>query len=516
MTAADLIPALVLFPLLAAAVCALLPAPATKTIGMLCGVSVAAMTAVVVAPLTVHNAAVHNAAVHNAAVPHAATPDTADSPGATDQLTVALADWAIPLGIELRVDAMSAVFLALTAAVGAAISVYALDDRVTGGRFFWPLWLALWAGLNAVYVSGDLFNIYVALELLTLAAVSLVALGGRSAAAPALRYLFIAVVGSLLFLLAVALLYGQTGTLDLQMVAERAESGTVLAAALALAAVGLATKMALFPGHTWLPVAHPAAPAAVSAALSALVVKASLYVIWRLWSTLGTVEPAATTLASGIGVLGAVAVFFGGAMALRRRKLKQIIAYSTIAQVGYLAVVLALVTSSVPPEAAVAGWTGGLLLVLAHGVAKAAMFMAAGTLTIAYGSDRLSRLTGAVSAQPLAVSALAIGGISLAGLPPTFGFVAKWHLLSSAVGSGQWWWIPVLLVGGLLTFAYTAKMIRATFNPIPEEQTVPRVTTVPMLLSVVPFVLALASVVLGFFAADVVGAIASGVGGEVG
>lgn len=207
-----------------------------------------------------------------------------------------LAGWSPPLGISLRADGLSASFLALTAVVGTATSVYAASSTATYGdnRRFWSLWLMLWAGLTGVLVSGDLFNTYVALEMVSLSAVGLVALGGRDAWAPALRYLLVAVLGSLFYLMAVAAIYGMTGTLDMQ------SAGAVIAAdptaetrwPLALAIVGLGIKSALLPLHSWLPPAHASAPAAVSPLLSALVVKAAFVVLVRVWfDVLGPTRP---------------------------------------------------------------------------------------------------------------------------------------------------------------------------------------------------------------------------------
>lgn len=489
----SLLPLLVLGPLALAVVAALVPARVRPVLGLAGAGVLATSTALVVAGL---------------------------ARGERDRLELALAGWEAPLGIVLRADGASGALLALTAVVGVAVTVYALGgDEVTGGPTFWPLWLALWAALNGVYLAGDLFNTYVALELLTVAAVALVALGGRHAAAPALRYLFVAVVGSLLFLMAVALVYGQTGVLDYTLAAEQLSDGPLLGAVLALTLVGMAAKMALLPLHSWLPVAHPAAPAAVSALLSALVVKAALFVLWRVWFDLGAAadgSPARDGLALVSAVVGAVAVFWGGLMALRKQRLKQIVAYSTVAQIGYLALVLRLADPLGPDAAAAAGWAGGFVLVLAHGLAKAAMFLAVGTLAYAYGRDHLSGLRGAVTHMPMTVAAVGISGVSLAGLPPTFGFVAKWQLLTAALGRDEWWIVAVLLLGGLMTFGYTAAMVRATFDPPDDQGVEPPGVRVPTVLAVVPFVLALASVALGVFSADVVALVArSAPGGDL-
>jgi multicomponent Na+:H+ antiporter subunit D len=436
-------------------------------------------------------------------------------------LHLELAGWGAPLGIDLRADGLSAAMLAMTALVGAAATVYGSGSDAAGGRpLFWPLWLALWAGLNSVYVSGDLFNTYVALELVGLSAVALVALGGRDAHAPALRYLFVAVLGSLAYLLGVALVYAEAGTLDIVQAGERLDGGTAAVTALAAMALGLSLKTALFPLHAWLPEAHSAAPSAVSPVLSALVVKASFFVLVRVWFVVlgGDATPAAAQL---LGALGTVAVVWGAVLALRQARLKRVVAYSTVAQVGYLFLVFPLAAPGIGTavgstawQAAAAGWTGALGLALAHGLAKAAMFMSAGTLALAHGGDRLVDLRGAATRMPMSTLTFALAGVSLAGLPPTFGFVGKWQLLQAGLLSGQWWWLPVLLLGGLLTAAYTVRVLGATTGRPGDGTELRPLAHVPRRMEVAALSMAALAVALGVASSGLLELL--GVGSEFG
>jgi multicomponent Na+:H+ antiporter subunit D len=400
-----------------------------------------------------------------------------------------LGGWAPPLGIALRADGLSAVLLLTTAVVIAVVALYARADFrptsvVSGDRApfaFWTLLPALWAALNAVFLGNDLFNLYVALELLTFTAVPLVCLDGRAETlAAALRYLLFALLGSVLYLLGGALFYGAYGTLDIGLLAQRIDAaGTVAPAALAAAAlmtVGLLAKTALFPLHLWLPPAHAGAPAAASALLSALVVKASFFLILRLWFD---VMPELLTLAATqvLATLGAAAILYGGVLALRQARLKMLIAYSTLAQIGYLFLVFPLVAgqadgSALDPLArpVPAAWTGGVLQLVSHALAKAAMFMAAGLIAAALGHDRIRDLGGAARVLPMTLFAFGLAGLSLMGLPPSGGFAAKWLLLSAAVETGQWWWLLVMLTGGVLTGAYLFRVLApalATWNRPP-------------------------------------------------
>ena len=206
--------------------------------------------------------------------------------GTQGALSYEIGGWTAGLGIALRADGLSALLLMMTALVMLAASIYAsayFSKAVERARF-WPLWLLLWTSLNALLLSGDLFNLYVTLELLGLSAVVLASLGGKTAAVEAaLRYLLVGLLGSMLFLAGVSLIYAGYGTLDLAALARVVEAGPVTWTALALMTAGLLLKTALFPLHFWLPPAHASAPAPVSAVLSALVVKVAFYLVLRLW-----------------------------------------------------------------------------------------------------------------------------------------------------------------------------------------------------------------------------------------
>src|SRR5499426_4805760 len=261
-----------------------------------------------------------------------------------DALVYLLGGWGVPLGIALRADGLALVMILAFAVVIVGIGVYARADFATppGVRearaplVFWVLLLAIWGSLNLVFVSGDLFTLYVALELLTFAAVPLVCLDGRGETLrAALRYVLFALLGSMIYLLGAVLLYGAYGTLDIPLLAARVRPEPVAWAAAALMTVGLLAKTALFPLHLWLPPAHAGAPAAASAILSALVVKGSFFLVVRLWFDVmpGVVTPPSAQL---LAALGTGAILFGSVVALRQERLKLLIAYSTLAQIGYL------------------------------------------------------------------------------------------------------------------------------------------------------------------------------------
>ncbi len=411
-----------------------------------------------------------------------------------------LGGWGAGLGIDLHVDGLSALMLIMTALIGVPVGVYASAYFRAGtlaGQYFWPLWLMLWAGLNALFLAADLFNVYVTLELVGLAAVSLAALGAkREALAAAMRYLLVSLLGSLTYLLGVALLYLNYGTLDLAQLGELlrggVQQGSVGWVALALMSVGLMLKTALFPLHFWLPGAHANAPAPVSALLSALVVKASFYLLLRLWFELfnGVIDPLAAQL---IGGLGAAAIVWGSVLALRQSRLKLIVAYSTVAQLGYLFVAFPLIIHDGD-----GAWRAVVFFAFSHAVAKAAMFLGAGTIMHRAGHDRLDELGDDLPNMPLSMLAFAFSGVSLIGLPPSGGFLAKWMLLEAALRSGQWWWALVILSGGVLAAAYVFRVLAYAFNSPARKTPPPRG---PRRLTWSALVLALLALALGFTAA---------------
>lgn len=421
-----------------------------------------------------------------------------------------LGGWPAPLGIELRVDGLAVTFVVLTSVVAGACGWHAGDylapDK-SWHRYFWPLFWFLWAGLNGVWLGADLFNLYVGLELISLSAVGLVALGGKAGTLrAAIRYLLAALLGSLAYLLGVALFYGHVGSLSLAGVAKATASVEGLAGAgfaLILMILGLALKTALFPLHGWLPPAHGIAKSPVSALLSALVVKASFYIAARLWLALGE-DLGSLVLAQSVGVAGAMAVIWGSWLAFRQPRLKQVVAYSSVAQIGYLFLLFPL-TYGVSEAISLQAQQGMTLQVISHALAKAAMFLAAGNLILSVGSNRVADLAGVSRFLPFSLFSFGLAGVSLMGLPPSGGFAAKWLLLQASLGSGQWWWLVVLLAGGLLSAAYVFRIYRASFVENQDRDTFYHPSRA---LEVVPMVLALMSLGAGLVAEPVLSVMA--------
>jgi formate hydrogenlyase subunit 3/multisubunit Na+/H+ antiporter MnhD subunit len=411
--------------------------------------------------------------------------------------------WGAPLGIDLRSDGLAAAMLVLTQAVGLPLMLYA--RAYFGGRGhgqFWPLTGFLLAAMNALFLSSDLFNLYVTLELLTLAAVGLVASGGKARqTAAALRYLLLSLTASGAYVMGVALLYGTYGVVSIAPLTTLIGSGppliTWLAAGLML--VSLLVKTALLPFHFWLPPAHGGAPPPVSALLSALVVKASFYLILRL--ALGVFAPLAASAAAALGLLGAAAILWGSWQALRADRIKMLVAWSTVAQLGYLFLIFPLLSPDGPALQA------GVMQAFAHGFAKAAMFAAAGVMMRATGRDTLEGMAGVAGQVPVTLFAFGLAGVTLMGLPPSSGFLAKWLLVEASLAHGEWGWVAVVIGGGLLAAAYVFRVLRHAFLLAAEDR---RFQPVPRTMEWTAFVLAASSVLLGLRGVELTKLLATG------
>lgn len=373
----------------------------------------------------------------------------------------AVAAWPPPWGIELVLDPLSA-FMAVTIA-GTATVALAVADRGPGGRpggpAFHALALVYLAGLLGIVASGDLFNIFVFLELSAIASYALVASAGGPALLAGFRYLILGTVGGSFYLLGVGLLYAVTGTLNIADLAARAAdvSGSpALLAGTTLVLVGLAVKAGLFPLHAWLPDAYTHAAPAVANLVAPIGTKAALYLIARLLvHTLDQPGAAAVLLWAG-----AAAVVGGGALALRQRDMRRLLAYSSVSHVGYIALGLGLGNISAQ--------VGAYLHILAHALAKAALFVAVG---VAAAAGRGTGLGAIGRAMPVTAASAVAAALSLIGVPPSAGFFSKWYLLRGAVEAGQYVAAVVVLVGGLLAAAYAYRLTERVWFPDRDDGT---------------------------------------------
>ncbi|MGE4338868.1 MAG: complex I subunit 5 family protein, partial [Pigmentiphaga sp.] len=411
-------------------------------------------------------------------------------------LDTAVGGWDVPLGIALGADGLSGVFVVTAALILSAVGLFARRDfravphETPGGYTFWPLFYAMWAALNAIFLGRDLFNFYVALELLTLAAVAMVAYGGTGSA---LRYLMFALMGSLAYLTGVGLIYASAATLDLGRLHLVIEADRAVMLGAALMTAGLLAKAALFPLHAWLPPAHGNAPAAASALLSALVVKAAFFIIVRIWFDMMP-DAQSPWLTHTLGLLGMAAVIYGSLLAIRQERLKLIIAYSTVAQIGYLFFVFPLANGAAFALPWSAGaWSGVMFHAVSHAFAKAALFLAAGLVIEALGHDRIADMKGIARALPMTWLAFGIAAVSLMGLPPSGGFMAKYLILTSALAGGHVAYALVMIAGGLLAAVYLFRPLNAAMA----GTSVPGIAPVSRCRQAIPLALSLVAIAIG-------------------
>jgi multicomponent Na+:H+ antiporter subunit D len=371
-----------------------------------------------------------------------------------------LGGWAPPWGIELVLDPLSAFVAVVVTGVSACALLYAagLDDaRLRGRQGAAPaLLLLVLSGLTGMVVAGDLFNLFVFLEVASLASYAVVAAAGGRALLAAFRYVILGSLGASLYLLGVAHLYFLTGTLNMADLADRlpeAAAPRLVATAAALMTVGLGIKMGLFPLHGWLPDVYTHAPAPVAALLAPVAGKVAAYALARvLFSVLGAGFVAdRSLLAVALAWLGAVSILAGGVLALRQTDLRRLLAYSSVSQMGYIVLGLGLADAT--------SVAGAYLHVLNHALMKAGLFFVAGAAALRLGGVALADLRTMHRRMPLTTLCLVVAALSMIGVPPAGGFFSKWYLLLGALGQGRWALAAVILLGGFLAAAYMFRIL---------------------------------------------------------
>lgn len=411
----------------------------------------------------------------------------------------ALGGWAAPYGIELRFDRFAAwtLPLALLLTLVVPFAWRYLEGVVASER-----WAALYAllllnlgGMLGFTVTADLFNLFVAMEVVSISSYALVAVGGRGVAAwAALKYLFLGAVSSLLVLLGAGLLFALTGSLNLADVAERvAAQGPTPAATMALASLALAflVKAALFPLHVWLPDAHAIAPSPVSAVLSGLVVKVGIVGLLRVMQLAAAAGVELAVFQQLLALLGAVSIVMGAFLAIFQDDIKLMLAYSTVSNIGYIVLGFGLGS----PYALI----GASVHVFNHALIKVTLFLAAGAIVHQTGLRTLSDLRGVARRMPQTAAAMAIGAVSIVGLPPTAGFVCKWYIALGAFEADQAAYGFALVFGALFIFVYYVRMLDAFFFRAPLRPEVERAREAPWSMRGPLLALAAACLVLGVF-----------------
>jgi multicomponent Na+:H+ antiporter subunit D len=381
-----------------------------------------------------------------------------------------LGSWPPPWGIEYVIDHLNAFVLAIVSFVSLIVAVYSkrsVEQELPGKTvYFYCIFLLQVTGLLGIVITGDMFNLYVFLEIASLAGYALIAVGEDGAPFASLNYVIFGTIGACFYLLGVGYLYISTGSLNMadliQVLPDLYQSKVVLVA-FAFFMVGVSLKMALFPLHVWLPDAYTYAPSTVSALLAPLMTKVGAYVMIRVLYTVFkphfAIEliPATAILAW----MAAGAILFGAIMALAQSDLKRMLAYILVSEVGYIALGVGLANRS--------GLTGAILHILNDSFMMLALFLVVGAIMYRYGNREISQLRYLHRKMPFTMAAFVIAALSVIGIPPTCGFFSKWYLILGAIDANQWVFVAVLLISSLLNVILFFRVIEHAYLE-PEEE----------------------------------------------
>lgn len=400
-----------------------------------------------------------------------------------------LGGFPVPYGIIYRIDVAGALVLTLVSGIAATVFPYARDSVAreidhSQSSYFYAMMLICLAGLMGVVATGDAFNVFVFLEISSLSTYTLVAMGARQdrrALTAAFTYLVLGTIGATFFVIGLGLLYAATGTLNMVDLYQRMAGmdNRVVRAAFAFIITGFGLKLAMFPLHRWLPDAYTFSPSAVSAFLASTATKVAVYVMLRFMFTVFGFTFAFMDVALFFFIiLGLLGMFIASLVAVFRDDVKQMLAYSSVAQIGYMLVGISFKT--------VEGVSAALVHLFNHALMKAALFMAVGAVFYAAGSHRMSAFRGLGKTQPFTAACFTIAGLSLIGVPFTAGFVSKYLLIEAAFDAVLP--VPSLLVvllivaSSLLAVAYIGRVVYEMYLAEPEPGLPPRKVSAGLLI----------------------------------
>ena len=413
-----------------------------------------------------------------------------------------LGGWEPPYGIEYVVDFLSGFVMLFVSGMAAIVLTYgwkSIDQEIPYSKhyLFQATYLLCLTGLLGMCITGDLFNVFVFLEISSLSSYALISLGKtRRAALASFQYLILGTIGATFLLIGIGLLYQMTGTLNMADIASRVTTTTdgprTILVAFAFITIGLFIKMAVFPLHSWLPHAYTYAPTVVTAFIAATATKVSVYAFIRVVYAIFTPKFAFENLPldTALMTMALVGIFVASTAAIYQPNIKRLLAYSSIAPIGYMLLGVGMATSG--------GLTAGIVHMFNHALIKGGLFMVMGCFAYRLGSVYLKDLRGAGRTMPLTSLAWVLGGLGLIGVPLTAGFVSKWLLLTSAVESELWYVAALMLISSLLALVYVWRVVEALYfsDPSPaaeNAQEAPWSMLIPM------YVVILATIVFGIW-----------------
>ena len=384
----------------------------------------------------------------------------------TGKVTYHLGGWKPPWGIEYSIDHLNGFVITVIAFIAFVVAFYAeksVEHEIEERKIpaFYSIYMLLITGLMGIVITGDIFNLYVFLEISSLAGYALVALGKhRNALVASFNYLIFGTIAGTFILIGIGYIYMQTGTLNIADLRERLPEfydSTVILAAFAFFTVGLCLKVALFPLHFWLPKVYNYSPSVVSSIMAAVGTKVGLYVMLRVMFTVFKVEFSVENvpIAKILIIISSIAIVVGSILAIAQTKIKLMLAYSSIGQVGYI-VLGATLTNQI-------AMTGSIIHILNHALMKGSLFLIVGCLVYKAGIERIDDLEGMGKRMPSTMGAFTVSGLSMIGVPLTVGFVSKWHIAIGALDAGMWYFVPVLIISSLLTAVYFWRIIEKIY-----------------------------------------------------
>ena len=397
--------------------------------------------------------------------------------------------WAPPIGIEYRVDALNAFVLVLITLISTIVAPYAYKS--VGNEIpkehhtlFYAAYLLCVTGLMGVVITGDVFNVFVFLEISSLASYVLISLGShrdKRALTSAFNYLIIGTIGATFFVIGIGLLYMVTGTLnmiDMAGLLEGKSSSSTVRSAFAFIIVGVGLKLAIYPLHIWLPKAYTFAPSFITAFLAATATKVAIYILLRFMFTIfrPSFLEELNVLNFVILPLSIAAMIIASMIAIFQKDFKGLLAYSSIAQVGYILLGISIMSES--------GLTAAIIHLFNHGITKVALFMVAGAYVIKRGGSLLTNLQGAGFTMPWTSAATVVGCLSLIGVPGTAGFISKWILVEAAIENGKWPLAIVIIFSSLLAVVYCGRLIETLYFKNGNDETVVNEAPLTMLISI--------------------------------
>ncbi len=388
-------------------------------------------------------------------------------------LTYELGSWPAPWGIQYHIDTISAFVLVIVSAIASITLVSSrtlveTDIAASKHALFYSAFLLCLTGLLGIVATGDAFNVFVFLEISSLSSYALIAMGShRKALTASYEYLIMGTIGATFILIGIGLLYMQTGTLNMLDLHERIHSiggFRSVHAAFAFFTVGICLKLALFPLHHWLPNAYAYAPSMVSIFLAATATKVALYLLYRVFYTIFGFEFSFDLLNLGYILLplSIIAVIISSFTAIFQPGVKRLLAYSSLAQIGYMTMGISLATK--------AGLIASIIHLFNHAFIKGALFMCMGCLLSRMNTTRLADLAGAGRAMPWTSAAFVIGGLALIGVPLTSGFISKWYLVLAILEKDWWWLAAIVLFTSLLAVIYVWRVIEHIYFREPREE----------------------------------------------